>query len=85
MDTQNGILNIQQALTDVNRQILCVAREVFPDDWTSLTPNVLSLYSWVGYDIDGRTDISWGDAIRLRLSATEPSLFPPTTGLLAGL
>lgn len=74
VDTQNAILNIQKALAAINRKILSVAREAFPKDWTSLTPNLMSLYSWVGYDIDGRTDISWGDAIRLRLSEKSDQL-----------
>jgi len=46
---------------------LSVAREAFPDQWTDLSPQLLHVYSWVGYDIDGRTDISWADAMRLRL------------------
>ena len=48
--------------------ILDVAKEYFPDQWTEITPIPAHIYSWVGYDIDGRTDIKWGDAIRLRLS-----------------
>jgi len=42
--------------------------------WTELTPHVADAYSWVGYDIDGRTDISWGDALRLRLSEKDMQL-----------
>ncbi len=74
MDTQHAISNIQRALSGINQQILAVAAKAFPDDWVSLTPNLISLYSWVGYDIDGRTDISWGDAIRLRLSEKSSQL-----------
>jgi len=44
------------------------AKKAFPKRWTELNIRLLNAYSWVGYDIDGRTDISWADALRLRLS-----------------
>ncbi len=47
---------------------MAVAQKHFPDQWTALSPLLLHVYSWVGYDIDGRTDITWADAIRLRLT-----------------
>jgi phosphoenolpyruvate carboxylase len=47
--------------------LLAVARDVWPDRWTELTPRPLIVSSWVGYDIDGRTDIRWWDMLRLRL------------------
>lgn len=67
-DTQDALTRIQDAIDAVNRLILSVAKDSFPDQWTTLTPHITDAYSWVGYDIDGRTDISWGDALRLRLS-----------------
>jgi phosphoenolpyruvate carboxylase len=66
-DTQAALSRIQGALDQANRVILQVAETHFPEQWTSLTPHLIDAYSWVGYDIDGRTDISWGDALRLRL------------------
>ena len=66
-DAQAALNNIQSALMGVHQNILGIARKSFPEQWTELTPNLLQVYSWVGYDIDGRTDISWGDAIRIRL------------------
>lgn len=66
-DAQAAILRIQNALQSTYEIILNVARDKFPGQWTDLTPLIISVYSWVGYDIDGRTDISWADAIRLRL------------------
>ena len=66
-DAQAAIHRIQAAIQDVYTAVLGVAFEAFPDRWTELTPLLVHVYSWVGYDIDGRTDISWADAIRLRL------------------
>ncbi len=67
-DTQSTLIRIQTALNSANRIVLQVAQDTFPKEWTTLTPHLADAYSWVGYDIDGRTDISWGDALRLRLS-----------------
>lgn len=66
-DTQAALNRIQTALDKVNRIVLSVAQDQFPDHWSTLVPHLADAYSWVGYDIDGRTDISWGDALRLRL------------------
>ncbi len=66
-DTQAAIGRIQEAMSKVNAVILKVGAEYFPEKYTQLMPCLLKLYSWVGYDIDGRTDIGWADAIRLRL------------------
>jgi len=67
VDTQAAIKRMQIALEKINAVVLTVAAKRFPDTWTSVTPSLLKIYSWVGYDIDGRTDIGWADAIRLRL------------------
>jgi phosphoenolpyruvate carboxylase len=73
-DTQATLTRIQNALNKFNRVILNVAQAHFPKEWTTLTPHLADAYSWVGYDIDGRTDISWGDALRLRLSEKRDQL-----------
>ena len=73
-DTQATLTRIQDALTKLNVVILDIAAKHFPKEWTSLTPHLADAYSWVGYDIDGRTDISWGDALRLRLSEKRDQL-----------
>ena len=68
VDTQATLARMQVGISAINNKILNAAKQLFPDDWTKLTPCLVKTYSWVGYDIDGRTDISWGDALRLRLS-----------------
>jgi phosphoenolpyruvate carboxylase len=57
----------REALTGLNALVLDVARTAFPDRWHSLDPDLISLASWVGYDLDGRTDIHWGRSIAFRL------------------
>lgn len=73
-DTQAAIDRIQGALRDIHHAVITVAREAFPEDWARIVPRLATVYSWVGYDIDGRTDISWGDAIRLRLEEKSTQL-----------
>ncbi|MBY0422984.1 MAG: phosphoenolpyruvate carboxylase, partial [Parvularculaceae bacterium] len=39
----------------------------FPADWFKATPAPISVSTWVGYDLDGRTDIAWSETFRIRL------------------
>lgn len=73
-DAQAAIARIQGAIDRINQTVLDVAAKAFPEKWTQLTPYLMSVYSWVGYDIDGRTDITWGDALRLRLEEKSSQL-----------
>ncbi len=66
-EARNVIENAQNAIRTLNEKILSVAEKRFPDQWALLDPNPVSLATWVGYDLDGRTDIHWGETIRIRL------------------
>lgn len=48
-------------------RLLEEARENWPKQWRMLQPLPFRFASWVGYDMDGRTDIAWSDSIRFRL------------------
>ena len=52
----------------MHRTALRVAREHWPDEWTRLEPRLVTLASWVGYDQDGRTDLTWTRTITARLA-----------------
>ncbi|MGA2410718.1 MAG: phosphoenolpyruvate carboxylase [Candidatus Binataceae bacterium] len=56
------------ALEGVHRTALRVARERWPSQWTKLEPRLVTLASWVGYDQDGRTDLTWTRTIAARLA-----------------
>lgn len=64
---QDAIANAQDAVDRINGMILEVARELYPDAWANLRPNPVEIGSWVGYDLDGRTDITWQTSLRYRL------------------
>ncbi|WES30693.1 phosphoenolpyruvate carboxylase [Varunaivibrio sulfuroxidans] len=62
-----AIGNIHAALERVYGVILDVASRLYPEDWRTLTPRVLTVASWVGYDLDGRSDIGWSDTLCARM------------------
>ena len=59
--------HIQDALDRTNAIVLDVAAELYPTRWSELRPNLITAASWVGYDLDGRTDIAWSDTVAKRL------------------
>jgi phosphoenolpyruvate carboxylase len=69
-----GINHIHLALRRVYAIVLEVAAEIYPDRWTELTPLLLTVASWVGFDTDGRSDIGWSNAFERRLESSERQL-----------
>jgi phosphoenolpyruvate carboxylase len=49
------------------RILLGVAAQRWPDRWRAMRPMPCRLASWVGYDMDGRTDIGWSTSVAYRL------------------
>ncbi len=68
-----AIANIQKALRKVYRLVIEVAREFYDDRAEQLVPRMVTVASWVGYDLDGRSDILWSDMLhkRLRIQAAQ--------------
>ena len=69
-----AIGHIQAALRKVHRIVLEVAAEAYPETWTELTPLLLTVASWVGFDNDGRSDIGWSTAFERRLEGSAGQL-----------
>ena len=63
-----AIANAQDARDAIVAEVLEKASSQWPDDWHALAPLPFRFASWVGYDMDGRTDIKWFDSIGFRLS-----------------
>ncbi len=49
------------------RTALRVSRHHYPDRWTELDACPITIATWVGYDLDGRSDIRWTDTLYKRL------------------
>ncbi|WP_296677198.1 phosphoenolpyruvate carboxylase [Novosphingobium sp.] len=73
LDTEHAaamaaLARAQDARDTINAALLSQARAAWPEDWRGLNPVPMRFASWVGYDMDGRTDISWFTSLRYRLS-----------------
>jgi phosphoenolpyruvate carboxylase len=63
-----AVRNLQGALRRAYGILFDVAAELYPEDWRALVPQLVSVASWVGYDTDGRADISWRATFEKRLT-----------------
>ena len=64
---QLALTNTQLALQRLYGKIIEHGKKLSPEQAHTLRPKVITLYSWVGYDIDGRSDISWLNSFKKRL------------------
>jgi phosphoenolpyruvate carboxylase len=63
-----ALSHAHDALEATHRSAFRVARRRWPKQWTTLEPRMVTLASWVGYDQDGRTDLTWTRTFLARLS-----------------
>ena len=63
-----AMANAQDARDAINQSLFECASANWPDRWRELEPLPFRFASWVGYDMDGRTDIKWYTSIAFRLS-----------------
>lgn len=63
-----AIAHAQDARDRIVAQALGEAAEAWPTKWFTARPLPFRFASWVGYDMDGRTDIKWYDSIGFRLA-----------------
>ena len=66
-EAQDALRHAAEAQAVYATHVVEIAREAFPDAWQMLRPALPTIASWVGYDLDGRTDIPWFRSVRLRL------------------
>ena len=70
-----ALTGAHSALEVVYGCALDVARRRWPQRWTQLTPRLATLATWVGFDQDGRTDVTWqvsvGKRLQLKIVALE--------------
>ena len=69
-----ALTNALDALREARLIALDVARDRWPDRWTTLKPHLLTLATWVGFDQDGRTDVTWLVSVGKRLQLKEDAL-----------
>lgn len=65
---QQAATRLKDALGLFNAALIERARKRWPDRWRELLPQPMSVAGWVGYDLDGRTDIGWQQMVGLKLA-----------------
>ena len=66
-ESLNAIFNAREAISILNRKILEEREKDLIPGWKEKLPLMLGVSTWIGYDLDGRSDISWLDTFYLRL------------------
>jgi len=79
----DSMARAQDARDVIVARLLEEARHRWPDSWRTLRPLPFRFASWVGYDMDGRTDISWHTSIAFRLQEKARRLARYTASLEA--
>ncbi len=69
-----SLANLQRAFHRVYELIFRLARELYPKEWFALRPRLITMASWVGYDLDGRKDIAWTQSFAFRLEERKKAL-----------
>ncbi len=64
---QSAIKNLRDAYSDLMTDFFEAAHKAFGDRAFKLDPQLATFASWVGYDLDGRTDIKWTFSFVVRL------------------
>lgn len=66
-EAQAALAHARSTLREFAELIYGTACAAFPNRWRRLAPSLPTLASWVGYDLDGRTDISWRQSLAFRV------------------
>ncbi|MFC4349441.1 phosphoenolpyruvate carboxylase [Kordiimonas lipolytica] len=58
--------NMRRSVRTLYRVIFTEAAKLYPGEYRSLRPRLATIASWVGFDLDGRTDIDWSLGLLFR-------------------
>jgi len=61
-----AVSNMRRAIRTLYSIIFDCAAELYPNDYKTLRPKLATVASWVGFDLDGRTDIDWSLGVIFR-------------------
>jgi len=71
---QKSISNLRDAYTELLQSFFSVAASRYGDKAFMLRPQLATIASWVGYDLDGRNDIKWTFSLLVRLKEKQAAL-----------
>ena len=64
----------RNAIRSLHNRILTAKRAAGDANWRDVLPVMCAVSTWVGYDLDGRSDITWLDSFALRLVEKQMAL-----------
>lgn len=67
-EAMKALVNAQGARDRIVGEVLDAARARWPKRWREVRPLPFRFATWVGYDMDGRTDIGWHTSVAYRLA-----------------
>lgn len=72
-----AIAHLRAGIERLRRLALDVAATLYPTEWTALRPALSSVATWVGFDLDGRSDIAWTGVLarRMNLQSTQLAVY----------
>ncbi len=71
---QEALQNMRNAYLDLLNAFLSVSAQRFGAEAYKTRPTLTTLACWVGYDLDGRTDIKWSHSFLIRLQEKRAAL-----------
>lgn len=71
---QEAIVNLRTAYSDLLSAFYSVAHTRYGERAFDLEPRLATIASWVGYDLDGRTDIPWHRSYLVRIQEKRAAL-----------
>jgi len=61
-----AVCNMRRSVRRLYEVVFDRASVLYPEEYRSLRPKLASVASWVGFDLDGRTDIDWSTGVIFR-------------------
>ncbi len=80
---QETIANLRNGYSDLLNAFFSAAANRFGERAYTLKPKLTSMASWVGYDLDGRTDIPWYRSYQIRIQEKRAGLIDVRERFLA--
>lgn len=71
---QDAVRNLRDAYEELLHGYYSVSAQKFGDAAYAIRPKLTTFASWIGYDLDGRTDISWNFSYSVRLAEKRAAL-----------
>ena len=72
--SQDAIMNLRNGYEELANSFYATAVAQYGQEAFKIVPKLATIATWVGYDLDGRMDITWIDSFRLKLKEKHAAL-----------